>query len=303
MIGKRLRFFVVAVLGVLAVASGSRAEESAPKFRTIRNIVYCQRENCPLMADIYQPNGPGPFPGVLCIHGGAWAAGNKSNSARIAKLLADAGYTAVSIDYRLAPTYRFPAQIEDVEAALVWMRRHRKKYNIDGQRLGAWGYSAGGHLALLAAVRQQGLTAIVAGGAPADLRLLPLDATILRYWLGGTRRQFPKQYELASPAAFVSKDDPPVFLYHGEKDTLVPVIQAQKMEALLKRTGVPVELHTVPEAAHVGARLDPDALSRGIAFLDGHLKVNGQRPSLNAQGSTQFKWLNAQAIQRRGLGD
>lgn len=203
--------------------------------------------------------------------------------------LARAGYLAVAIDYRLAPRYRFPAQLEDLKAAIRWMRGNAERLNIDPNRIGAWGYSAGGHLVELLAVTDPSaglegysdvpgapsarLQAAVAGAAPADFQDLPLDAVGYEFWLGGTRRQAPRAYQLASPVRYVSRDDPPMFLYHGSDDSLVPIGNSETMVGLLRRAGVHAELYAIPGSLHIDAGLNPEAARAGVVFLDKYLKA------------------------------
>src|SRR5215213_6757666 len=115
----------------------------------LRNQVFAERDSGPLAADVYRPHGEGPFPAMLVVHGGAWRMGARADFAAIAHSLAEHGYTAVAIDYRLAPTYKFPAQIYDCQAAVRWMRSHAAELKIDPNRIGGFGYSAGGHLVAL----------------------------------------------------------------------------------------------------------------------------------------------------------
>ncbi|MBX9792277.1 MAG: alpha/beta hydrolase [Pirellulales bacterium] len=254
-----------------------------------RDLVYATVGQLALRADIYRPlDGPGPFPAVLTMHGGSWTNGTKARMGAISTRLARAGYIAVAIDYRLAPTYRFPAQIEDCRAAIRWMRTYADRLDIDPNRIGAWGYSAGGHLVELLATTADAelfdqaaappnaantrLQAVVAGGAPAEFRDLPIDGAGYEFFFGATRRQRPDLYELASPARFVSADDPPLFLYHGSDDNLVPIRNSRLMLALLERAGVPCELFVVDGAIHPQAALNADAARAAVAFLDRHLK-------------------------------
>lgn len=240
-----------------------------------------------LRADIYRPEGTGPFPGVLCIHGGAWLYGHRFEMGAVAYTLAKHGYVAVSIDYRLAPFDRFPAQLDDCKAALEWMRSDAaQQHRIDPERIGAWGYSAGAHLATLLALSQtpsrpgsvaaddpERIRAVVAGGAPSDFRYLAPDDILLAFWLGGTRRQKPDVYDAASPAHFVSSDDPPVFYYHGESDMIVGVTQPRAIAERLKEAGVPVSFYPRPGAGHIQTFLDSSTVTKGIEFLDRRLKA------------------------------
>ncbi len=250
-------------------------------------MTYVERD-APLKADVFVPAGEGPFPAVLVVHGGAWMAGNKSHMTPTARALAENGYVACAINYRLAPKYPFPAQIEDCKSAIRWMRTNAERYKIDPKRIGGFGYSAGGHLVALLGMTdsQSGLEgsdapadgpstriqAVVAGGAPCDFRATPPNSERLSYWLGGSRAEKPQAYELASPSRFITKDDPPTFFYHGETDALVPLRSPQSMQAQLSSVGVASDLFTVPKAGHMDAFRDPAALAAAIDFLDKHLK-------------------------------
>jgi len=281
-----------AAAGLAAVATGMHGAEPADSHTVYENVIYARPGGEPLPADVYVPSGEGPFPAVLCIHGGAWRFGDKGRMKGIARQLAKSGYTAVAINYRLAPKYRFPAQLEDCRAAMAWMRQNADRYHIDPKRIGVYGYSAGGHLAALLGVTVPSDTekagggpkgkagtdadlrprAVVAGGAPCDFRDVPADERWFVYFLGGTRREKPDVYRRASPAAFVSSDDPPIFFYNGQDDFLVPVAGPRKMAEQLKRVGVETEMYVVTDEGHIRAFLDQEARHKAIEFLDKHLK-------------------------------
>lgn len=261
------------------------AEE--PTVDVLRNRVFVERDSGPLAADVYRPHGPGPYPGMLVVHGGAWRIGARADFAAIARVLAQHGYVAVAIDYRLAPQYKFPAQIYDCQAAVRWMREHAKELRIDPTRIGGFGYSAGGHLVALLGtlgdneLREPGLPAnapsarlqvVVAGGAPCDFRVMPRDSNQLAYWLGGTRAEHPDAYRDASPAKYITVDDPPMYFFSGENDWLVPIISPRRMVELLKDAGVTAEMHPVKDAGHVQAMFDRPVLEGGLAFIDKYLK-------------------------------
>ena len=255
-----------------------------------------------LTADIYVPAGDGPFPGVLVVHGGAWRSGSPLQMGHISQRLAREGYVAVSIRYRLAPEYKFPAQIHDCKAAIRWMRTHAAEYKIDPERIGAWGYSAGAHLVALLATTDPtaGLEgpnvpadapstrvkAVVTGGTPCDFRPLPEDAQAMFFLFGGSRRELPELYAQASPAAWVSSDDPPIFMYHGSADHLVPLRNAERMYVLLKQAGVPCELKIIPEAGHVPAMFNSEAARAAVKFLDEHLKGPAAGEQADAPAAT-----------------
>ena len=295
-------------------AAGSASTSSAPRrpfnrsplnkstVEPISGVVYSDN-GVRLTADIYVPEGVGPFPGVLVVHGGAWRSGSPLQMGHISQRLAREGYVAVSIRYRLALEYKFPAQIHDCKAAIRWMRTHAAEYKIDPERIGAWGYSAGAHLVALLATTDPSaglegpnvpadapssrVKAVVAGGTPCDFRPLPEDALAMAFLLGGSRREVPQLYAQASPAAWVSSDDPPIFMYHGSADHLVPLRNAERMHALLKQAGVPCELKIIPEAGHVPAMFNSDAARAAVKFLDEHLKAPAPGEQADAPAATE----------------
>ncbi len=275
--------FVVAMFVGLAIWEPALGAEIEMQF----GQVYAEPESGPLKADVYTPRGDGPFPGVVVVHGGAWYIGTRLQLSRVAQILAQHGFTAVAIDYRLAPKYKFPAQIEDCKAAVRWMRREAVRLKIDPERIGAFGYSAGAHLVCLLGTTDADdglegeagddapstrLQAVACGGAPCEFRVLQPDEGMLSFWLGGTRREKPEQYRLASPAAFASADDPPMFFFHGEKDDLVPLDSPTLMCRVLQDVGVQSELYVVPGAGHNRALMDRAALEKSIKFLAAHLQ-------------------------------
>ncbi len=276
----------VLLSAAMNVAGPIRADE---KLDVVRDVTYATRGEQDLRADIYVPRGDGPFPGVLMVHGGGWMSGAKWHMARHALTMAENGYTVVSIQYRLAPLDKFPAQIEDCKEAVRWMRRNAETYKIDPSRIAGYGYSAGGHLVCLlgvtdAAAGLEGLAAeekdapstrlqaVVAGGAPCNFEYIPAESNALAFFLGGSRREKPEAYRLASPTSFVSKDDPPVFFFHGEDDQLVPRISPEALIKQLHGVGVRTEMYVVPGKGHITAFLDEQARLKALKFLDDVLK-------------------------------
>jgi acetyl esterase/lipase len=227
--------------------------------------------------------------------------GSRVQLAAIANTLAEHGYTAATISYRLAPKHPFPAQIYDCQAAVRWMRNHAAELKLNPTHIGGFGYSAGGQLvALLGTLndddfREAGvpkdapsarLQAVVAGGAPCDFRVLPADSKRLAYWLGGTPAEKPDAYRTASPAAFITADDPPMFFFHGARDLLVPAHSPQRMVALLTAAGVGAEMHLINDAGHIEALFDRTTLDLALAFADQHLKQQAKADQEKASGPT-----------------
>jgi triacylglycerol lipase len=174
------------------------------------------------------------------------------------------------------------------------MRQHAEQYKIDPNELAGYGYSAGGQLVALLGTTDaecglEGLPAqvageaadgvcstrlqcVVAGGAPCDFRALPARSSLLSYWLGGTRLDKPLLYEQASPASFITKDDPPMFFFHGAADSIVPLQSPQAMVQQLTAAGCQASVYVVPNAGHGAAFIDPTAAGEALKFLDAHLK-------------------------------
>lgn len=287
---RRLRSYLIFGT-VFALVYGRASAAEDPPLEVIRSITYSEPAGQKLTADVYLPRGEGPFPGVLLVHGGAWVVGSKRRMQRVGDTLAERGYVAVSIDYRLAPKHKFPAQLDDCRTALGWMRDNAAAYRLDPRRMGGFGYSAGAHLVTLlslsaaAAAHAEGtpaedrilaerclLQAVVAGGTPCDFQEVPLDSKRLAFWLGGTRRDLAELYRQASPLAFVTPYAPPLLLYHGEKDLLVPLVSARALKQSLEKAGAACELLVVAKAGHITSFNDAQALAAAADFFDRHLR-------------------------------
>jgi acetyl esterase/lipase len=274
-----------AIVAVVAACTARQPALPPEGIAVARDLAYVRRDDGPLLADVYSPNDESLHPAVLLVHGGSWRRGSKRRMAPIARRLAQHGYVAVSIDYRLAPAHKFPAQIYDCKDAVRWMRRNAATLRIDAGHIGAFGYSAGGHLVALLATTDAGdglegssapdapssrIEAAVAGAAPTDLRRFVYNPTFY-FFLGGSQAALPQVYDAASPITFVTADDPPMFLYHGDSDWMVDVSQSQLMVSSLLRAGVPVEFHQGP-GGHFTTFIDDDEIVRlAMAFLDRYL--------------------------------
>lgn len=264
--------------------STPRPAQPEAKFRVERNIVYSKVGDKELLLDAFLPAGDKQVPAVLVVHGGAWRSGNKAQLRRYAELLAEHGYAAFAINYRLAPQFKYPAQIEDCRSAVRWIRAHAKEYHVDPNRLGAIGYSAGGHLvALLGAQGDQmpdcRVQCVVAGGAPVDFRAMKTESKAVSEFLGGPRQEKQKVYDDASPISHVNAGDPPIFFYHGTKDELVKLDGVESMVELLRSAKVPAELFKIKDAGHIPAAMSTAAIDEAIRFFDRYLKPESRDKS------------------------
>lgn len=278
--------FWAAVTSGCAVTHTGGPDAPAPSpasmaFDVQRDIVFTPSDwVTPLKADVYRPRGDGPFPAVLVIHGGGWARGSRDEMAHICKKLAAKGFVAVNAEYRLAPAFHFPAPVQDLQQALRWMHDDASEQHIDARRIGVWGYSAGAHLAALLGVLSPGdpnfaeglrVQAVVSGGTPVDLRR-GASSSLIQQFIGKKLEEAPEAYQQASPIAYVSKDDPPMFLYHGGMDIIVKEVNATRMRDELAGVGVPAETYIVHGTGHIGAFFHGGAIDAGIDFLQRYLR-------------------------------
>ncbi len=262
------------VLVVFAASTQIRCSsvKRGATFSVEKNVAYRTVDGNQLTGDMYLPKtGDGLRPAVIVIHGGGW--GKRSGDMQsICEDLAEAGFVAFNITYRLAPKNRYPKAVEDVKEAFNWLNENAAKYQINKDKISGWGYSAGAHLLLLATLNSNfKLKALVSGGTPADLTAWPKSPLVLDF-LGLKEKDNLPLWREASPINHVTTSSPPVFLYHGEWDTLVEPEQMSKMERALKDEGRPVETFTVEYMGHFAVYLFSDAaVEKGIAFIKKNL--------------------------------
>ena len=244
-------------------------------YRSVRDAVYRRIEGEKVTADIFRPANDEVCPAVLMIHGGAWSSGDKWHLHDHARELAQEGYVAISINYRLAPLHKITEQIEDCRAALDWVGKSAEKYNIDPKRIAIWGYSAGAHLACMLATQPNPdsppVMAVVAGGAPCDFQNIPEDSSVLSLVMGGSRKQLPQLYHDVSPLNFANPKCPPTLFFHGSKDLIVPTATSRRMHDALKSCGVETEYVTIEDKGHLTTFIDGTARRKAIEFLNKHL--------------------------------
>ncbi len=244
--------------------------------QSTRDVVFREIAGEQIKADIFRPDDSSTCPAVLLIHGGGWSSGDKWNMHDHARELAQAGYVAVAINYRLAPRHLITEQIADCQVALRWWADNAKEYKADPQRIAVWGYSAGAHLSCLLAAKPAPdaptISALVAGGAPCEFSNIPEDSQILALVMGGSRRDLPELYHDISPVNFASRNCPPTLFYHGSQDLIVPPKSSRLMFEQLKHFGVTTEYVPVDGQGHLTTFVDPVARTKAIAFLNQHLR-------------------------------
>jgi acetyl esterase/lipase len=267
----------------------------------MRDLAYIPDGHERQKLDLYLPKqseGAGPLPLIVWVHGGAFRAGSKKNC-RSARFLKE-DYAAASINYRLSQHAIFPAQIEDCKTAIRFLRANAGKYNIDPNRIGVWGSSAGGHLVAMLGttgdIKQfdKGPNLHVSSRVQAVCDFFgPTDFTKMNDFegrmdhddpdspesqlVGGPIQQNKEACKRANPITYVSKNDPPFLICHGDKDMLVPHNQSVLLNTALKDAGVSVKFHTVKGGGH-GFR-DPEVDRMVKEFFDKHLKESKTKSS------------------------
>ena len=268
---------------VLALSLDAFAQATAP--RITPDVVYGHKDGLAMTFDIYTPpNANGA--GVLFMVSGGWVstwAPPEGALRRFEPLLAK-GFTVFSVRHGSSPRYKVPDAAADVERAVRFIKLNATTFAVDPGRLGAWGGSAGGHLSLMLGLDPDagdsqardeilrgasGLAAVVAFFPPVDLR----------GWTGPSK-DFPAldfSADLAasvSPIQFVSSDDPPTLLVHGDADKLVPISHSQRIHAALKDAGVTTDFVTIPGGTH-GFTGNPEHNRRAtelmVAWFERHL--------------------------------
>jgi acetyl esterase/lipase len=273
--------------------------ETLPEFTALQDLAYVTDGHVRQKLDLYLPkHASEPTPLILWIHGGGWANGSKANCPPLQEGLTEQGYAVGSMDYRLSGDAIFPAQIEDCKAAIRWLRAHAAEYNLDPDRIGVWGSSAGGHLVALLGTsghvtefdvgehldHSSQVQAVCDFYGPTDL--LQMDAHALptarmkhdaadspeSRLIGGPIQAHPAQAAKANPITYVSQAAPPFLIVHGDKDPLVPLHQSQLLFEALKSAGVHVRFHTLKGAGHGAGFAGKELETMVREFFDRHLK-------------------------------
>ena len=263
-----------------------------------QDIVYSSRDGADLKLDIHYPQlVTGPTPTVVYVHGGAWIGGDKKQGAGTVDIpaLLEAGFAVIAVNYRLAPQYKFPAMIEDVKCAIRFLRANADRYSLATERIGAYGGSAGGHLVSLLGVADSSagwdsgeyaeyssrVQAVVDMFGPTDLiGLFPAENPARCEDVFGACSVNDPVLRDASPVTWVSADDPPFLILHGDKDKVVPLSQSEALYERLGDAGVEVTLVVVENGEHglwpkAGMEPSRSQLSRMIVeFFVEHL-LNG----------------------------
>ncbi len=264
---------------------------------TEKDIPYCSlSDNEAQLMDVYYPDeGDEPWPVAVYVHGGGWVSGDKSSGAgyRLVEPLRKNGYLVVSVNYRLSPEYLFPTHIEDVKCAIRHLRAKAAFYNLDPERIGAFGGSAGGHLVALLGTTDPAsglegsgeyqeyssrVQAVVDLFGPTDEEAFCIPSKIETVF--GADSCEEEIITIASPMTYITADDPPFMILHGDQDDVVPIRQSERLHEALTAEGVPSTFITVENAGHGFLRagdgeLNPSMrviLEMVLDFFDQHLR-------------------------------
>ncbi|WP_393915971.1 alpha/beta hydrolase fold domain-containing protein [Halostreptopolyspora alba] len=294
------------------------------------DLFFARRDTGELRLDLYRPTSPDErVPVVLWLHGGGWFAGDRTLAPDLAERARSSGCAVASVEYRLSGQALFPAQLHDVRAAIRFLRTHADVYRLDPRGVGAWGSSAGGHLAALAGLTghldvlpgeeetegDPSLQAVAESYGPVDLAAEAQTAlpgaggahTPEARLLGGPPAQRPEAARQASPLSWVVPEAPPFQISHGTGDTLVSHHQSERLHDALVAAGASSELYLVEGYRHgflnPAGRLDVD-LAR--VMDDGRLRSEGPAPAEHRaqQGPgerTTFGFEDIDAFFRRHL--
>jgi acetyl esterase/lipase len=277
---------------IVLPSAAARAEEP----QVVRDVVFARVGEHELKLDLYKPAVAAPTPLIIWVHGGGWRSGSKANMPLSG--LVERGYSVASVDYRLSPVAKFPAQVHDIKAAIRYLRANAGEYAIDAARVAIAGSSAGGHLAALVGVtsgnaqlegtvgdpvdQPSDVRAIVDFYGPTNFMTILRQSTphglsvrvpALQLLLGGQPEDTPDLAKLASPVFHVDAADPPLLLLHGDQDPQVPINQAHELHGRYTDLGLPVQFEVVRGAAHGGPQFtDEKRLALVAAFLDQHVR-------------------------------
>jgi acetyl esterase/lipase len=287
--------FALAALLALSVRADDAPPSGLPEgARILSDIHYIPNGTDRQTLDLYLPAKGTNWPLIVWIHGGGWMEGSKEKPPGLRFLRH--GFALASINYRLSQDAIFPAQLTDCKAAIRWLRAHASENGIDPNHIGVWGASAGGHLVALLGTTgdvkefdigentnvSSRVQAVCDWFGPTDFTQITNNPDESRQetpnWpearlIGGLVTQNIEKAERANPIRYITKDDPPFLIMHGDKDPMVPLEQSQILADALKQAGVRVTFRIVPGGGHGGAEFrKPEELERLYVFFVENLK-------------------------------
>jgi acetyl esterase/lipase len=289
-----MKLFPALSVCLLLSIGALRAADAVPENVVFeKDIEYAVAGGEHLQVNLARPKeGDGPFPAIVCIHGGGFRAGKREGYDKLCTQLAQQGYVAITVTYRLAPAFPFPAAIYDCKAAVRWLRANASKYHVDPKRIGVTGGSAGGHLAQFLGVtmgvkefegpegnldQSSDVACVVNFYGPSDFTKSygkSVDAAeVLPLFLGGDLEHAREAHIRASPLNWATPDAAPTLDVQGTKDDHVAYEQGVWMVDRLKSCGVEADLLTMEGAGHGFKGADADKAQQALLdFFAKHLK-------------------------------
>ena len=278
------------------------ASASLADARVEKNVLVGMVSGLALLMDVHHPQNPNGF-GIIHVSGSGWTRPLSFDAQPLSESqveifgtpLVEKGYTVFSLNHRAVPKFQFPDPLFDIQRAVRYVRYNAEKYGIDPDRIGAVGGSSGGHLiSLLATLGEEGNTedpdpinressrvqTVVARAAPFDLtkmgHSLNLSLLLGARLVDDISSQETRRYIDASPVTFLSSDDPPMLLIHGDKDKIVPYEQSLNFLSKLRQEGIASKLITIPGAGHgpsfPGAINPPNFIEEMVTWFNEHLR-------------------------------
>ena len=269
------------------------------------DAVYLEHPGGGLLATIYQPQGQGPFPGLVDVHGGRWFLNDRSNDHHMNSALAASGIVVVAVDFRLAPEHPYPAQVVDVNYAIRWAKLNAERFKIDPATVGAMGCSSGGHTIVLNGMRPRdpryaSLPLPGGEGLDASLRFMlgcwPVLDPHARYtwaieigeerFIGPTESYFaePESIHEGNPQEVLERGEaqelPPTIIIQGTDDNNVPLYIPEKFEATYRAAGGDIERHLFPGMPHMFGNTPGPASEQAIELMKGFIARHLSRPAV-----------------------
>ena len=293
-----MRYLLILALTFPLLAQCQKVSPPPAGFRAVQDLDYVGAGNPRQMLDLYLPEAASekPHPLVVYIHGGGWETGSKDQADVLVGLIkGNTPYAGASLNYRLTDQAQWPAQIYDCKAAIRWLRAHAQEYNLDPEKIAVFGISAGGHLVSMLGVtggvkelegdlgkhldQSSRVSCVLDFCGPSDFLTFggkgsiidPDDPKgVLAKLIGGPLKDRQEEGRKASPVTYITPDDAPFLIIHGNKDTLVPYSQATEFETALKAAHVPAILLTGTDGGHVF--FSGPLVERMFAFNARHLQ-------------------------------
>jgi acetyl esterase/lipase len=274
-----MRYLLLIALSIPLLAQCQKVTSAPVGFKALRDLDYVGAGNTRQMLDLYLPEAKTekPLPLVVYIHGGGWQAGSKNDAQVLLGLLkGNPPYAGASLNYRLTDQAQWPAQIHDCKAAIRWLRAHAQEYNLDPEKISVFGISAGGHLVTMLGVtggvkelegdlgkhldQSSRVTCVMDFCGPSDFLTFGGKGSVidpndpkgpLARLIGGPLKDREEEARKASPVTYLTPDDAPFLIIHGDKDNVVPYSQATELNDALQAAHIPSTLLTGTGGGHV----------------------------------------------------